>query len=144
MNSIMIYSQDGLIQIEPTLVSVGHRQEVMVIGDKLQKIMDDKKMTPDDLIKEVGNSYRDNINRILNNEEIPNPKMISKLVKFFNVEDDFFKDKELDNVVMVQNGIVVGSYETNKRAKEVNEEIHKIREDAFINNKRVVYKMPKE
>lgn len=141
MNNILIKSQSGM-NIIPTIISIGYRQPVMVIGDKVKELMKNKKMEVEDLIKDVGNSYRDNITRILNNEEIPKPKMVAKLVEIFEVESDYFEDKELGNVVCVQGGTIVGKYETNKRAEEVTKELQKLQEDAFINNKTVIYVMP--
>ncbi len=144
MNNLLVVSQDGKMTIYPELITVGRRQPVMVLGDKLKQLMDKHNMTTDDLIKKVGNSYRDNITRIVNNQEIPRPKMIEKLVNIFEVNEDYFTDKELENVICVQGGIVVGTYDTNNRADEVRIELQKIQENAFLNQKPIVYEMPKK
>ena len=143
MNNILIKSQDGL-SVYPSMIGIGHRQEIQVIGDKLNELLKSKGMTKEELIKQLGNSYSDTINRILSNQEIPKPKMIEKLEKAFDVEKDFFKDKETSNLVCVQGGIVVGKYDTNARALEVKNELQEIQKDAFMNNKNVIYEMPKE
>ena len=142
MNNILIKSQDGL-SVYPSMIGIGHRQEIQVIGDKVNELLNKKNMTLDNLINSVGNSYRKNIERIIENQEIPTPKMIEKLEKAFDVEKDFFKDKETSNLVCVQGGIVVGKYDTNARALEVKNELQNIQKDAFMNNKNVIYEMPK-
>lgn len=143
MNNILIKSQDGLNVIS-TMIGLGHRPEIKVIGDKVNELLKEKNMTRDALVNLVGNSYRKNIERIIENQEIPTPKMIEKLEKIFDVEKNYFTDTETSNLVCVQGGIVVGKYDTNKRALEVKEELQKIQEDAFLNNKKVIFEMPKE
>lgn len=142
MNNVLIKSQDGKMTIYPELITIGHRQPVMIIGDKLKELMDKRSITTDDLIKIVGNSYRNNIERIVDNREIPNPKMIEKLIKVFEVDEDYFVDKELENVICVQGGIVVGTYNTNARADEVRIELQNKQEKAHLNNEKIVYEMP--
>lgn len=144
MNNLLIVSQDGKMQIYPELITVGRRQPIMVIGDKLKELMDKHNMTTDDLINKVGNSYRDNITRIVNNQEISKPKMIEKLVNIFKVDEDYFTDKELDNVICVQGGIVVGKYDTNVRADEVRIELQNKQKEAHLNNNKIVYEMPEK
>ena len=68
--------------------------------------------------------------------------MIDDNVKLVDAVKEYFKDKELTNMVCVQGGIVVGRYDTDARALEVKEELQRIQKDAFINNKKVVYEMP--
>lgn len=143
MNNMLIISQDGL-SVYPSMIGIGHRQEIQVIGDKVNELLNKKNMTLDNLVNSVGNSYRKNIERIIENKEIPTPKMIEKLEKAFDVEKDFFKDKETSNLVCVQGGIVVGKYDTNARALEVKNELQKIQKDAFMNNKNVIYEMPEK
>lgn len=141
MNNMLIISQDGL-SVHPTMIGLGHRQEVQVIGDKVKELLEKKELSVNDLVNIVGNSYRKNVERIVKNQEIPTPKMIEKLENVFGVEKEYFKDKELTNMVCVQGGIVVGRYDTDARALEVKEELQRIQKDAFINNKKVVYEMP--
>lgn len=144
MNNILILSQDGKMQIYPELITIGRRQPIMVIGDKLKELMDKHNMTIDDLIKKIGNSYRNNITRIVNSQEIPNSKMLEKLINVFEVDEDYFIDKELENVVCVQDGIIVGKYDTNARADEVRIEVQDVQKRAHLNNKQVFYEMPQK
>lgn len=144
MNNLLIVSQDSKMTIYPELITVGRRQPVVVIGDKLKELMGNHNMTTDDLINKVGNSYRDNITRIVNNQEIPKPKIVEKLVNIFEVDKDYFTDKELENVICVQGGIVVGTYDTNDRADEVRAELQKAQEKSFLEKTSIVYQMPKK
>ncbi len=45
MNSILIFSQDGNLTTYARSIAIGQRQENYLIGDKLQALLDNKKMT---------------------------------------------------------------------------------------------------
>lgn len=143
MNNILILSQDGL-SVYPSMIGIGHRQEIQVIGDKIKEQLNSKNMSAEELINIIGNSYRKNIERIIENQEIPSPKLVEKLEKALDVEKDFFKDKETSNLVCVQGGIVIGRYDTNARAEEVKNELQEIQKEAHLNNKQVIYEMPEK
>lgn len=143
MNNILIFSQDGL-SVYPSMIGIGHRQEIQVIGDKIKEQLKKKNMSVEKLIGIIGNSYRKNIERILENQEIPTPKLVEKIEKALDVEKDFFKDKETSNLVCVQGGIVIGRYDTNARAEEVKNELQEIQKEAHLNNKQVIYEMPEK
>ncbi len=143
MNNILIFSQDGL-SVYPSMIGIGHRQEMQIIGDKIKEQLKKKNMSVEELIVIIGNSYRKNIERILENQEIPTPKLIERLEKAFDVEKDFFKDKETSNLVCVQGGIVIGKYDTNARAEEVKNELQNKQKEAHLNNKQVIYEMPEK
>lgn len=143
MNNILVLSQTGFTVI-PTIIGIGTRQEIMVIGDKLKALMDKHNMDKENLIVAVGNSYRDNIERILANQEIPKPKMIEKLESVFGVEKDYFKDKELNNVIVVNGGNVIAKYDTNARALEVKDDLLKKQAEAWISGKKDIYTMPEK
>lgn len=98
-------------------LSIGQRQPVRVIGDKLKSLM--KGMSLDELINQIGTNFSDNITRVYNDEEIPKPKLVDKFVNFFNVDKDYFEDKELQNVIINDSHIVVAEYDTNEDAKNV-------------------------
>ena len=102
-------------------------------------------MTSDDLINLVGNSYRDNINRILENQEQPKPKLVELITTKLGVDKDYFVDnKDLENIIVTDNNIVIATYESNDRARKVKEQLDEI----IMNNTRggnpVVIEMPKE
>lgn len=143
MNNLLIFSQDGL-SVYPSMIGIGHRQEIKVIGDKVKEQLKSKNMSVEELIGIIGNSYRKNIERILENQEIPNPKLIEKLEKALDVEKDFFKDKETSNLVCVQGGIVIGRYDTNAKAEEVKNELQNKQKEAHLSNKQVIYEMPEK
>lgn len=143
MNNILIFSQDGL-SVYPSMIGIGHRQEIQLIGDKIKEQLKNKNMSVEELIGIIGNSYRKNIERTIEDQEIPTPKLIERLEKAFDVEKDFFKDKETSNLVCVQGGIVVGRYDTNARAEEVKNELQNKQKEAHLNNKQVIYEMPEK
>lgn len=123
MNNILIISQDGNFTGYCRSIAIGQRQENYLIGDKLQALLEDRKMVLEELIKEIGNSYRTTLQRIYTNQEIPKKQMLDKLVQYFGVEDDYFKDKNLKNVIITDGGVVVAKYPTNKEAEEKKMEI---------------------
>ena len=69
MNNILIKSQDGKFTGFCRYIGIGARNPKAVIVNELKKLLEEKNMTSDDLINLVGNSYRDNIKRILDNQD---------------------------------------------------------------------------
>ncbi len=144
MNNILIKSQDGKFTGFCRYIGIGARNPKTVIGDELKKLLEEKNMTSDDLINLVGNSYRDNIKRILDNQEQPKPKLIELITNKLGVDKDYFEDKELENVIVTDNNIVVAKYPTNARAMEVKKEIDRYIIESVRKNFNVVIEMPKE
>lgn len=144
MNNILIKSQDGKFTGFCRYVAIGAREDRGLIGDKLTQLLYESKMTSEKLIEILGNSYRRNIERILANEEIPKPDLVKKITNKLEVEENYFKEKELENVIITDNNIVVAKYETNNRAKEVKEEIDKQIFEAYSTNANVVIIMPEK
>lgn len=123
MNNILIISQDGNFTGYCRSIAIGQRQENYLIGDKLQALLEDRKMVLEELIKEIGNSYRTTLQRIYTNQEIPKKQMLDKLIKYFEVDDDYFTEKELRNVLITDGGIIVAKYRTDKETEEKKMEI---------------------
>lgn len=144
MNNILIFSQDGNFTGFVENIAIGRRQETYIIGDKLRELLGNKKEEIESLIKSIGNSYRDNINRIINNQEIPKKQLLDKLIKHFKVEDDYFYEKELENIIITDKGIVVGKYLTNDKAKEIKQQLDEIIRNNYMSNKPIILNMPKE
>ena len=144
MNNILIFSQDDNFTTFARSIGIGRRQENYLIGDKLKTLLNYKNETSEDLIKSLGNNYRDNINRILDNQEIPKKHILDKLIKYFEVSDDFFKETELENIIITDNGIVVGKYSTNDKAREVKHQLGEIIRTNYMNNKPIILDIPKE
>lgn len=144
MNNMLIFAQDGKYTCFCRSIAIGARNESGLIGDSLKSLLDDKGITIEELIKNFGNSYRDAVNRILNNQEIPNEKMLNKLVKFFDVDEDYFKEKELQNVIITDNGIIVGQYDTNARALEIKTQLDELIKECYQKNRPIVLELPKE
>lgn len=144
MNNILIKSQDEKFTGFCRYIGIGARNPKTVIGDELKALLEEKKMTSDDLISLVGNSYRDNINRILDNQEQPKPKLVELITNKLGVDKDYFEDKELENCIVTDNNIIIAKYPTNARAFEVKKELDNHMIESYKKGINVVIEMPKE
>ena len=144
MNNMLIISQDEKFTGMVRFVGIGQRNPKTIIGDELKSLLEEKKITSDELITLVGNSYRDNIKRVLENQEQPKPKLVELITTKLGVNKDYFEDKELENVIVTDNNIVVAKYPTNKRALEVKEELDKFIIECVKKGSNVAIEMPKE
>lgn len=132
--NFLLESQDGKFIGYCKYLGIGKRKENLVIGEKLQKILSDKKITKDDLIKNIGNSYRDNIERILDNIEIPKTKLLERITNYLNIDSDYFKDKELENVIVTDNNVIIGTFSTDEKALEIYNKLKEL----IINNSKYI------
>ena len=144
MGKMKIVSQSGELTIFANILSIGQRQPKQVIGDQLKELLDKNKMSSEDLIKKIGNSYRDTITRVLDNQEVPKKQFIDKIISLFNLDSDCFMDKELNNVIITDGNIVVGKYATNDRALEVKKQLDVIIDECYRAGKPISINMPKE
>lgn len=152
MNNILIFSQDGNFTGYCRSVAIGQRQESFLIGDKLKELLkkrflfneDGEKSALEVVIKDIGNSYRDSITRVYNNQEIPKKQLLDKLVRYFEVDDDYFRDKNLRNVIITDGGVIVGTYSTNEKAEEVKKQLDIIIEEQNKSDRPAVLHIPKE
>ena len=144
MNNMLIISQDGKFTGMVKFLGIGQRNPKTIIGDELKSLLEEKKMTSDELITLVGNSYRDNIKRVLENQEQPKPKLVELITTKLGVDKDYFVDTELENVLVTDNNIVVAKYPTNKRTLEVKKELDKHIFKCLENGANVFIEMPKE
>ena len=144
MNNMLIISQDGKFTGMVKFLGIGQRNPKTVIGDELKLLLEEKKMTSDELINLVGNSYRNNIKRILENQEQPKPKLVELITTKLGVDKDYFEDKELENVIVTDNNIVVAKYPTNKRTLEVKKELDIYITECVKKGINMVIEMPKE
>lgn len=144
MGKMRIKSQTGELTIFANVISIGQRHPNQLIGDKVRTLLKEKNMTEEDLIKNIGNSYRDNITRVLKDEEIPKKTLIERLIRTFEVSDDYFEDKELNNVIITDNNIVVGKYATSARALEVKKELDSLIEECWAKGLPISINMPNE
>ena len=138
MNNILIFSQDGNFTGFCRSIAIGQRQENYLIGDKIRELLEIRKETLDEVISSIGNSYRDNITRVYNNQEIPKKQLLDKLIKYFEADDDYFREKELKNVLITDGGIVVAKYPTNKDAEEKKIEIDNIILESVRHNQPII------
>lgn len=123
MNNLLIISQDGNLTCFAKSIAIGRIKENLLIGDKLKDLLKGHNMTLEDLIKDFGTSYLLTLKRVLNNEEIPKKTLINKLEKFFKLEEDYFKEKELERVLITDGGVVVARYKTNIEARETKKDV---------------------
>ena len=138
MSNLLIISQDGNFTGYCRSIAIGQRQENYLIGDKIKSLLDMKKETIEDVISSIGNSYRDSITRVYNNQEIPKKQLLDKLIKYFEADDDYFREKELKNVLITDGGIVVAKYPTNKDAEEKKIEIDNIILESVRHNQPII------
>lgn len=141
---LLIFSQDGNFTGYRKSIAIGERQENYLIGNKMKDLLDMRKETIEDVISGIGNSYRDNITRVYNNQEIPKKPLLDKLVKYFEVDEDYFKDKNLRNVIITDGGIIVGTYSTNEKAEEVKKQLDTIVEENAEKGWPIILHIPKE
>lgn len=144
MNNMLIISQDEKFTGKVRNLGIGRRNPKTVIGDELKSLLEEKKMTSDELITLVGNSYRDNIKRVLENQEQSKPKLVELITTKLGVDKDYFEDKELENVIVADNNIVIAKYPTNKRTMEVKKELDKYIKECVKKGTNIVIEMPKE
>lgn len=144
MNNMLIISQDKKFTGMVKFLGIGQRNPKTVIGDELKSLLEEKKMTSDELINLVGNSYRDNIKRVLENQEQPKPKLVELITTKLGVDKDYFVDTELENVLVTDNNIIVAKYPTNKRTLEVKQELDKYIIECVKKGTNIVIEMPKE
>lgn len=144
MNNMLIISQDEKFTGMVKFLGIGQRNPKMIIGDELKSLLEEKKMTSDELINLIGNSYRDNIKRVLENQEQPKPKLVELITTKLGVSKDYFVDTELENVLVTDNNIIVAKYPTNKRTLEVKKQLDKHILECLENGANVFIEMPKE
>ena len=144
MGKMKIVSQSEELTIFANVLSIGQRPSKQLIGDELKDLLDKNNMSSEDLIKKLGKSYRDTITRVLDNKEIPKKQFVDKIINLFNLEDDYFMDKEINNVIITDNNIVVGKYATNERALEVKKQLDVIIDECYRAGKPISINMPKK
>lgn len=144
MNNILIFSQDGNFTGYCRSIAIGQRKENFLIGDKIKDLLDMRKETIEDVISSIGNSYRDSITRVYNNQEIPKKQLLDKLVKYFGVDDNYFRDKNLRNVIITDGGVIVGTYSTNEKAEEVKKQLDREIRSNYLGGTPIVLDIPKE
>ena len=146
MGKMKIVSQSGELTIFADLLSIGQRQPKQVIGDQLKELLDKNKMSSEDLVKKIGNSYRDTVTRVLNNQEIPKRQFVDKIINLFNllIIHSSINFNEINNLIMTDNKIVLGQYATNDRTLEVKKQLDVIIDECYRAGKPISINMPKE
>lgn len=132
--NFLLESQDGKFIGYCKYLGIGKRKEELIIGDKLNKVLSDKNISKEELIKNIGNSYRDNIERILDNIEIPKIKLLERITNYLDIDSDYFKDKELENVIVTDNNVIIGTFSTDEKALEIYSKLKEL----IINNSKYI------
>lgn len=146
MGKILLISQNETDTWFVNGISIGIRQARNIVGTKIKEILSKKEISEDTFIESFEPNYRDNIKRILNNEEFPKDKIFNKILKYFNNEYDreYFFDRNLKNVLVNDSRMVVAEYETEARALEVKKEIDEMIISNYQNGKPIIIRLPKE
>lgn len=135
---LLIFSQSGKETLMCEGLCIGERRPRQTIGDELKELMKEKEVSTDTLITHLGTNYTDTLKRVLNNEEVPKPKFVDKLTNLLNVPKDYFEDKELQNVLITDKGIVVATYPTDKEALEQKQILDKYIEERYYKNQPII------
>lgn len=141
---LLIFSQSGKETLMCEGLCIGERRPRQVIGDELKELMKEKNVDTDYLVRQLGSNYSDTLRRTMTNEEVPKPNFVNKLTNLLNVPKDYFEDKELQNVLITDKGIVVAQYPTNEETLTVKKMLDKTIEEKFIKNIPIVIDLREE
>ena len=141
---ILIFSQSGKETLMCEGLCIGERRPRQVIGNEIKELMKEKDINTDTLITHLGTNYTDTLKRVLNNEEVPKPKFVDKLTNLLNVPKDYFEDKELQNVLITDRGIVVAQYPTNKEALDYKKVLDEFIQEKFLKNEPIIIDLREE
>lgn len=146
MGKMLVISQDELNTWFVNGISVGVRQPKIIVGTKIKELLGKKEVSEEAFIEEFEPNFRENIKRILNNEEFPKDKVFNKILKYFNNEIDreYFFDRNLKNVLVNDSRMVIAEYETEARTLEVKKELDNIIIENYKNGKPIILRLPKE
>lgn len=146
MGKILLISQNEMDTWFVNGISIGVRQARNIVGDKIKELLVKKEISEETFINSFESNFRENIKRILNNEEFPKDKIFNKILKYFNneVEREYFFDRNLKNVLVNDSRMVVAEYETEARTLEVKKQIDELIIDLYKNNKPIIIILPKE
>ena len=146
MGKILLISQEETDTWFVNGISIGVRQARNIVGTKIKELLKKENTDEEVFINSFETNFRENIKRILNNEEFPKDKMFNKILKYFNneVDREYFFDKNLKNVLVNDSRMVVAEYETEARALEVKKQIDELIVELYKNNKPIIIRLPKE
>jgi len=146
MGKILLISQEETDTWFVNGISIGKRNPRNIVGDKIKELLTKKDVSEETFLESFETNYRENIKRILNNEEFPKDKVFNKILKYFNneVDREYFFDRNLKNVLVNDSRMVVAEYETEARTMEVKKQIDELIVDLYKNNKPIIIRLPKE
>ena len=101
MGKILLISQEETDTWFVNGISIGVRQARNIVGTKIKELLKKENTDEEVFINSFEPNFRDNIKRILNNEEFPKDKIFNKILKYFNneVDREYFFDKNLKIVL---------------------------------------------
>ena len=144
MSKMLLISQNEMDTWFVNGISIGKRDPRNVWGDRIKEALKDKHIDEETFISTMGNSYRENIERVLRNEEFPKKQVVDKILKFLDKELTYFHDKQLKNVIVNDSRLIVAEYETDARAEEVKKELDEIIVSNYQNGTPIILRLPKE
>ena len=145
MGKILLISQEETDTWFVNGISIGVRQARNIVGTKIKELLEKKGIDEGAWVKNVFESnYRDSILRVLDNQEFPKEKLFNKICQYFELDKEYFYDKQLKNVIVNDSRMVVAEYETEARALEVKKQIDELIVDLYKNNKPIIIRLPKE
>ncbi len=146
MGKILLISQNETDTWFVSGISIGIRQARNIVGTKIKELLSKKEIGEDTFIDAFEPNFRENIRRVLNNEEFPKDKIFNKILKYFNneVDKEYFFDRNLKNVLVNDSRMVVAEYETEARAMEVKKQLDELIIDNYKAGKPIIIRLPKE
>lgn len=149
MEKMLVISQNENDTWFVSGLSIGRREPRIVVGTKIKELLKELGVTEEGFVSIFEPNYRENIKRILNNEEIPKEKVFDKILRYFQVNSkectkNFFYDSEFENVIVNDARMIMAEYPTNERAKEVKKLTDDVIVDCVLHEKPIVIRLPKE
>jgi len=144
MSKMLVISQEEMDTWFVDGLSIGKRQPRNIIGDRIREALKEINSTEEAFVEKFETNYRENVKRVLKNEEIPKEKVFKKIQEILGKEKEYFFDRELKNVIVNDRTMVVGEYATDARALEVKKELDKLIEECYRNGTPIIIHIPKE
>ena len=144
MGKILLISQEETDTWFVNGISIGVRQPKVIVGTKIRELLENKNINEEDFKKEMGTNYGAELDKVLNNEAIPKIKLFDKICSYFDLDKEYFYDRNLKNVIVNDSRMVVAEYETEARAMEVKKQLDEIILENFKNGNPIIIRLPKE
>ena len=144
MGKILLISQEETDTWFVNGISIGIRQPRVVVGTKIKELLKTKDISVEKFIESFETNYRESLERVLEDREIPKEKLFNKIAKYFDLDKEYFYDKNLKNVIVNDSRMVVAEYETEARTLEVKKQLDEQIIRNYEEGKPIIIKLPKE